>query len=133
MDIFVSNLPFKIKEEQLRAIFEEYGAVESVKIIIDRITRQNKGFGFVNMPEQSEASLAIKKLNGFEVLERKLIVSAAEVKSAEKELKTPFFKKGKKDKTPWLAKKEGIIVPKEDTADKKVRKKRKGTGRGTSY
>ncbi len=42
MDIFVGSLPFKIKSDQLRALFEEHGEVESVKIIMDKITRQNK-------------------------------------------------------------------------------------------
>jgi RNA recognition motif-containing protein len=52
MDIYISNLPFKLKETQLRELFEQYGQVTSVKIIVDNITRQNKGFGFVAMPDE---------------------------------------------------------------------------------
>ena len=71
MDIFVGSLPFKIKSDQLKALFEEFGEVESVKIIMDKITRQNKGFGFVVMPNHHEAKLAIDALNGKEIMGRK--------------------------------------------------------------
>ncbi len=50
MDIHVGSIPFKWTEKNLIALFEEYGEVESAKIVIDKITRQNKGFAFVNMP-----------------------------------------------------------------------------------
>ena len=53
MDIYVGGLPFKMTEKELRSMFENYGEVESAKIIIDKITRQNKGFGFVTMPNNT--------------------------------------------------------------------------------
>jgi RNA recognition motif-containing protein len=81
MDIFVGSLPFKLKESELKAAFEVYGEVNSVKIIIDKITRQNKGFGFVEMPNVREAHLAIKALNGSEMDGRKIEVSASEPKT----------------------------------------------------
>lgn len=80
MDIFVGSIPFKLKESQLREVFEAFGEVVSVKIIIDKITRQNKGFGFVEMPNVREAHLAIKALNGSEMDGRKIVVSASEAK-----------------------------------------------------
>lgn len=83
MDIFVGSLPFKIKSDQLRALFEEHGEVESVKIIMDKITRQNKGFGFVVMPNHHEAKIAIDALNGKEIMGRTIIVTISEEKKPE--------------------------------------------------
>ena len=83
MDIFVGSLPFKIKSDQLRALFEEHGEVESVKIIMDKITRQNKGFGFVVMPNHHEAKIAIDALNGKELMGRTIIVTLSEEKEPE--------------------------------------------------
>ena len=78
MDIFVGSLPFKLKENELRELFEKYGEVSSAKIIIDKETRQNKGFGFVEMPNDSEALKAIDALNGSEVMGRAIKVNKSE-------------------------------------------------------
>ena len=80
MDIFVGSLPFKIKEEEVRALFEKFGEVASVKIIIDKITRQNKGFGFVEMSNDAEGDRAIKALSGYELDGRNLTVNEARPK-----------------------------------------------------
>ncbi len=64
MNIYVGNLPFNITEEDLKAMFEEFGNIESIKLISDRFSGQKKGFGFVEMPDNSEADRAIKALNG---------------------------------------------------------------------
>ena len=64
MNIYVGNLSYEIKEDSLKAMFDEFGAVESVKILMDRFTDRSKGFGFVEMPNNSEADQAIKSLNG---------------------------------------------------------------------
>ncbi len=80
MDIFAGSLPFKLKEEELKQLFEQYGEVTSAKIIIDKVTRQNKGFGFVEMPNDEEAKKAIDALNGFEVLGRPIVVNKSEKK-----------------------------------------------------
>jgi RNA-binding proteins (RRM domain) len=61
----------------LRQVMEEYGVVESVKLITDRETRRSKGFAFVEMPESSEASNAIKELNGAEYAGRPMVVKEA--------------------------------------------------------
>ena len=63
MNMYVGNLSYNVKESDLRQVMEEYGVVESVKLITDRETRRSKGFAFVEMPESSEASNAIKELN----------------------------------------------------------------------
>jgi RNA recognition motif-containing protein len=78
MDIFAGSLPFKLKEEDLKQLFEQYGEVTSAKIIIDKITRQNKGFGFIEMPNEEEAKKAIEALNGFEILGRQIVVNKSE-------------------------------------------------------
>ena len=78
MDIFVGSLPFKLRERELREIFEKYGVVTTVKIVIDKITRQSKGFGFVEMPNLDEAKSAIQALNGVEIDGRPLIVNASQ-------------------------------------------------------
>jgi len=64
MNIYVGNLPFNVTEESLKAMFDKFGEVESVKVIMDRFTGKPKGFGFVEMPSNSEADQAIKELNG---------------------------------------------------------------------
>ena len=77
MNMYVGNLSFNVKESDLRQVMEEYGVVESVKLITDRETRRSKGFAFVEMPESSEASNAIKELNGAEYAGRPMVVKEA--------------------------------------------------------
>ena len=77
MNMYVGNLSYNVKESDLRQIMEEYGVVESVKLITDRETRRSKGFAFVEMPESSEASNAIKELNGAEYAGRPMVVKEA--------------------------------------------------------
>ena len=62
--LYVGNLTYKVTEEGLAAKFSEFGSVESAKIITDRDTGKSKGFGFVEMSSESEASAAIDGLNG---------------------------------------------------------------------
>ncbi|NIJ53549.1 RNA recognition motif domain-containing protein [Dyadobacter arcticus] len=78
MDIFVGSLSFKLKESELREAFEKYGIVSSAKIIIDKITRQSKGFGFIEMPNDDEAKLAISSLNGADMYGRALVVNESQ-------------------------------------------------------
>jgi RNA recognition motif-containing protein len=78
MDIYVGSLPFKLKEDELREIFEKYGEVSSAKIIIDKMTRQSKGFGFVEMPDEAQAKEAISNLHGQEIMGRALIVNESQ-------------------------------------------------------
>lgn len=80
MDIFVGSLSFKLKESELREAFEKYGEVSSAKIIIDKITRQSKGFGFIEMPDEEQARLAISELNGLEMYGRPLVVNESQKK-----------------------------------------------------
>ncbi len=77
MNIFVSNISFKVRENALRELFSQYGTVERVKIVKDRDTQRSKGYGFVEMPNDEEALKAIEALNGYVHFERPLIVSQA--------------------------------------------------------
>jgi len=63
MNIYVGNLPYSLNEEDLKAAFSQFGEVSSASIIMDRMSGQSKGFGFVEMPDDSEADEAIKALN----------------------------------------------------------------------
>nr|WP_294936280.1 RNA-binding protein [uncultured Flavobacterium sp.] len=80
MNIFVGSLPFSIDEADLRESFEAYGAVNSVKIITDKFTGRSKGFGFVEMENDSEAQKAIDELNGATVGGRTIVVNKSEPK-----------------------------------------------------
>ena len=77
MNIYVGNLPFETKEDELRKLFESFGTVESVKIIRDFNTGRSKGYGFIEMPIESEAQIAIENLNGKDVKGRNIRVNKA--------------------------------------------------------
>ena len=77
MNIYAGNLSYNIQEEELKQIFSEYGEVVSVKIITDKYTGQGKGFGFVEMSNEAEASKAIEALNGTDVKGRSIKVNKA--------------------------------------------------------
>ena len=64
MNMYIGNLAYDVTENDLRNAFSEFGEVSSVKIIIDKFSGRPKGFGFVEMPDNSEADQAIKALNG---------------------------------------------------------------------
>ena len=81
MDIYVGNLPYSITEDELNDLFAAHGTVSSTKIIVDRDTGRSKGFGFVVMPEASEANAAIEALNGDETCGRALRVNEARPKA----------------------------------------------------
>lgn len=74
--IYTGNLPFSATEEDVRALFEEYGTVESINMIIDRQTGRFRGFAFVDMEDES-ADAAIKGLDGLQLGERTLRVNEA--------------------------------------------------------
>ena len=78
MNIYVGKLPYSVTEDDLRAMFVEFGKLEEVKIIKDRSSGQSKGFGFVEMPSNSEADQAIKALNGKLVDGRNVKVNPAD-------------------------------------------------------
>jgi RNA recognition motif-containing protein len=77
MNIYVANINFRAKEDQLKELFQQYGEVSSVKIVTDRETGRSRGFGFVEMPNDSEGKQAIAQLNGVEFNQRNLVVNEA--------------------------------------------------------
>ena len=60
MNIYIGNLNYRVRESDLQQVLEEYGTVESVKLIIDRDTRRSKGFAFAELPNENEARNAIE-------------------------------------------------------------------------
>ena len=77
MNIYVGNLSFDVGDDDLRTEFEAFGAVESATVVKDRFTGKSRGFGFVEMNEQTEGQAAIEGLNGKDVQGRELRVNEA--------------------------------------------------------
>ena len=80
MNIYVGNLSWQMTDEDLRTLFEQYGSVTSAKIVKDNVSGRSKGFGFVEMPDETEAQNALSSLYESEVLGRKIIVNEAQPK-----------------------------------------------------
>ena len=91
MNIYVANLNFSMGDEDLRSVFEQYGTVDSAKIISDHFSGKSRGFGFVEMPNDSEANNAINELNEAEVEGKVLAVKEARPRE---EMKKPFNRSG---------------------------------------
>ena len=79
-NIYVGNLPYGLSDAELQEAFAAYGAVSTAKVVMDRQTGRSRGFGFVEMENDSEAEAAIQALNGTELGGRKLIVNTARPK-----------------------------------------------------
>jgi RNA recognition motif-containing protein len=77
MNIYVGNLPYSISEDELKSEFSKFGAVTSVKIIIDKATGRSKGFAFVEMTSSSEGNQAIRSLNETDLNGRNIKVNEA--------------------------------------------------------
>jgi len=77
MNIYVGNLDFKTTSDEVKAEFEKHGQVESVQIITDKYSGDSKGFGFVTMPNDTEAQAAMKALDGMMLGERTIKVNEA--------------------------------------------------------
>jgi len=80
MNIYVGNLDFKVNENDLKEVFEDYGEVSSSKIITDKFSGRSKGFGFVEMENNADAKKAIDKLNGATYENREMVVNEARPK-----------------------------------------------------
>lgn len=81
MNIFVGNLSYQVTETELRTAFEAYGEVQSASIIMDKMTGRSRGFGFVEMPDKSQAEAAIRELNLKELQGRAITVNEARPKT----------------------------------------------------
>ena len=81
MSIYVGNLSYEVKEDDLRHVFAEYGTVKSVQLPMDRETGRMRGFGFVEMETEAEETAAIEALDNAEWMGRSLKVNKAKPKS----------------------------------------------------
>ena len=79
--IFVGNLSFQATESELNSLFSQYGAVENVSVIADRMTGQPRGFAFIEMSDRKQAESAISALNGSDLQGRTLNVNEARPKT----------------------------------------------------
>jgi RNA recognition motif-containing protein len=77
MNIYVGNLQYGVTEDELKELFEEFGEVMSVKIITDKYSGRSKGYGFVEMSNNTEAKKAIENLNEKDLRGRNIRVNQA--------------------------------------------------------
>lgn len=77
MKMYIGNLSFQTNEEDLQSLFASFGDVRSTRIILDRETGRSRGFGFVEMEEENNASEAMSQLNGSDFQGRRLVVNEA--------------------------------------------------------
>src|SRR5215467_10222872 len=80
MNIYVGNLSWNLKDQDLSNLFASHGEVSSAKIVTDKFTNRSKGFGFVEMPNDDQAQAAITALNGSEVDGRNIVVNESRPK-----------------------------------------------------
>src|SRR5688572_32694199 len=80
MNIYVGNLSWGLKDQDLANMFAPFGEVTTAKIVMDKFTQRSKGFGFVEMPNDEQAQAAIAQLNGSEVEGRNLVVNESRPK-----------------------------------------------------
>ena len=81
MKLIIRNLARSTTEEEVKALFQEYGTVQSCDLVSDKATGGSKGFAFVEMPKPGEAKVAVKSLNGMTVASNKIRVKKAENKA----------------------------------------------------
>jgi RNA recognition motif-containing protein len=87
MNIYIANLNYSVNDADLNDLFQEFGEVTSAHVITDRESGRSRGFGFVEMPNDSEALKAIKELNGIEHESKVLTVNAAKPKTEKRDFK----------------------------------------------
>jgi RNA recognition motif-containing protein len=84
LNIYVGNIGFNVREEELQELFEQHGEVERVNIIMDRTTGRSRGFGFVEMRDDNAGHAAIEALNGYELGGRSLTVNEAKPRTQQR-------------------------------------------------
>ncbi len=80
MNLYVGNLLFDVTESELKELFEPFGQVTEIRLIMDKFSGKSKGFGFIEMPSKDEAQKAIEALNGKDVKGRPMTVNEAKPK-----------------------------------------------------
>ena len=91
MNIFVAKLNFSSTSEELQSLFEQFGSVDSAKVIVDHETGKSKGFGFVEMSNDEEAQKAIDALNETEFHDRTIVVKEARPKEENQKFEKKSF------------------------------------------
>jgi len=81
MNIYVGNLPYNVRNEELREAFEDFGTVDAAEVIFDRRRKRSRGYGFVEMSDEQEGRDAIEALNGSDFQGRELRVDESKPKS----------------------------------------------------
>lgn len=81
MKLFVAGLPYDLDDAELEEIFEKFGKVNSAKVAIDKETGKSRGFGFVDMPDRTEAKDAMDSLNEISLGKKPLVIKEAEERS----------------------------------------------------
>lgn len=89
MNIYVGNLPYSVRSEELREAFEEFGTVDAAEVIFDRRTKRSRGYGFVEMGDEQEGRDAIQALNGSDFQGRELRVDESKPKSEKSSSSRP--------------------------------------------
>ncbi|MBD3163204.1 MAG: RNA-binding protein [Candidatus Eisenbacteria bacterium] len=84
-NLFVGNLPYSMTDQELSDLFGQVGEVVSAQIIFDRMTRRSRGFGFVQMKDEADASEAIERFNQTKVMGRALTVNEAKPRTERPE------------------------------------------------
>jgi RNA recognition motif-containing protein len=87
MKIYVGQLPYNVKESELKELFSEFGEIASVELIMDHYSGRSKGFGFIDMPNNSEADATIKALNKSMFKGREIKVNQVQGTRRDKRLK----------------------------------------------
>lgn len=84
MKLFIAKLDYGVDSDSLQSVFEEYGSVSSCNVVMDRETGRSKGFGFVEMDNDEEATNAMNELDGSSIRGREIVVKQAEEKPRAK-------------------------------------------------
>ena len=80
MTIYVGNIPYSLKEEELKELFQKYGQVTGIKVITDKFSGRSKGFAFIEMESDEQEDNAVRELNRHIILGRNLVVAKAHSK-----------------------------------------------------
>jgi len=91
MNIYVGQLHYDVKESVLRELFKEFGEIASVNLVMDRYSGASKGFGFVEMPDNSQADKAIKALNKTMLNGKEIKVNQVQQQKRDKRSKRPRY------------------------------------------
>ncbi len=91
MKIYAGNLSYKTTDQDLRETFERFGKVDSAEVVKDKIDGRSKGFGFIEMPLEEEAIVAVREMNGTELNGRALRVNESKPRPADR----PGFRTGR--------------------------------------